>query len=255
MGHPLCWLFRHSLLLLPHDVAGALVALHNACVLIGHYGVSFAVKSIDRRIPLWILFLATQFLDVVWGVLVPLGIEKVRIVPGITATLPLDLYYIPYSHSFVCVVLWSAGVFVFCKYVALRRWEQSGRAAALIAIGVLSHWFLDLVVHRPDLPLYDNSHKVGLGLWNYPKSAFALETIILFAGIWLSLRQEAGENPLWRCGITVFGIFLLAVQWVSLFLVTPPSPTVAALSFLSIYGLLAGAIAWVENKAVVLKAA
>ena len=68
---------------------------------VGHYGVSFAAKRLDKTIPLWVLFLAVQLLDVGWGILVPLGVEKVRIVPGITASNPLDLYYMPFTHSLV----------------------------------------------------------------------------------------------------------------------------------------------------------
>src|SRR4030095_1843195 len=137
---------------------------------IGHYGVSFAIKAIDRTIPLWILFIAVQLVDVLWGVLVLAGIEKVRIVPGITATNPLDLYYMPYTHSLVGALLWSA---VGCgAYWLLGKSEgrSDGRLAPslLVGLAVFSHWILDLIVHRPDLSLYDDTFKVGLGLWNSP---------------------------------------------------------------------------------------
>jgi carboxypeptidase family protein len=75
---------------------------------VGHYGVSFAVQTINRQIPLWVLFIAVQLLDVMWAPLILLGIEKVRIVPGITASNPLDLYYMPYTHSLIAAVAWSA---------------------------------------------------------------------------------------------------------------------------------------------------
>jgi hypothetical protein len=74
---------------------------------VGHYGPSFAAKALKRPIPLWVLFLAVQLLDVFWSIFVLLGIEKVRIVPGITATNPLDLYYMPYTHGLDAAVLWS----------------------------------------------------------------------------------------------------------------------------------------------------
>ena len=79
---------------------------------IGHYGPSFACKAAKPAIPLWVLFLAVQFVDIVWSILVLLGIEKVRIVPGFTATNPLDLYYMPYTHSLPGAALWSAGAAV-----------------------------------------------------------------------------------------------------------------------------------------------
>src|SRR5207249_566954 len=78
---------------------------------------------------------------------------------------PLDLYYMPYTHSLVGALLWSLGAYV--AYRLIRRFGASHRAALLVAVAVFSHWVLDLVVHRPDLPLYDDTLKVGLGLWNH----------------------------------------------------------------------------------------
>ena len=88
---------------------------------VGHYGVSFAVKAVDRRIPLWLLFIAVQFVDVLWGVFVLLGIERVRIVPGITASNPFDLYYMPYTHSLVASVLWAGAAIAVYSFV--RSWR------------------------------------------------------------------------------------------------------------------------------------
>src|SRR5258705_11302369 len=141
--------------------------------------MSFVAKRSDGAIPLWVLFLAVQLLDVVWAPLVLLGVEKMRIVPGFTATNPLDLYYMPYTHSLVAALLWSAGAATAYRLVG----RPSGfRASLLVGGAVLSHWVLDFVVHRPDLPLYDNSAKVGLGLWNRPVLAFGLEPALLLGG-------------------------------------------------------------------------
>src|SRR5882724_4617669 len=129
---------------------------------VGHYGVSFAARRSAASVPLWVLFIAVQLLDVAWAPLVLLGVEKVRIVPGITASNPLDLYYMPYTHSLLATLLWSAGAYFLCRLLAPRG---LGEAAGLVlALAVFSHWILDLLVHRPDLPLYDNTAKVGLGL-------------------------------------------------------------------------------------------
>src|SRR6266446_4987290 len=143
---------------------------------VGHYGVSFAAKKAEPGIPLWVLFIAVQLLDVLWAPFVLLGIEKVRIVPGITASNPLDLYYMPYTHSLVAALIWSAGAFALYRLVMPRG---GAPAALVVAAAVLSHWVLDLVVHRPDLPLYDDSAKVGLGLWNHPAPALGLEAALL----------------------------------------------------------------------------
>src|SRR5437879_10301817 len=123
---------------------------------VGHYGVSFAAKRRDPSIPLWALFVAVQLLDVSWSLFVFFGVEKVRIVPGITASNPLDLYYMPYTHSLVAAILWSVAVAVLAR---LLPGVTTRSAAVWIGIAVFSHWVLDVLVHRPDLPLYDDTMK------------------------------------------------------------------------------------------------
>src|SRR5881397_2912929 len=149
---------------------------------VGHYGVSFVAKRADNTIPLWVLFIAVQLLDVFWSGFVLLGFEQVRIVPGFTASNPLDLYYMPYTHSLVAAIGWSVIGFLAYRF-AVR--SAPPRAAAIVGLAVFSHWVLDFLVHRPDLPLYDNTAKVGLGLWNLPVLALDLEIALLFGGMWL----------------------------------------------------------------------
>ena len=207
---------------------------------VGHYGVSFAAQRMNRRIPLWALFIAVQFLDVVWAPLILLGIEKVRIVPGITASNPLDLYYMPYTHSLLAAAVWSA-----LGYGLYRLWRgPAGGAATLVGLAVFSHWILDLVVHRPDLPLYDNTAKVGLGLWNQPALAFGLEAALLFGGMWLFLRGRPGR----KTGMLIFGIIMLAVQAVVFFGPPPASDSAAAMTALLAYGLFAAFVARWERR-------
>src|SRR6266567_4045988 len=153
---------------------------------IGHYGPSFAIKSLRPAIPLWLLFIAVQLVDVAWAVLVLLGIEQVRIVPGITDSNPLDLYYMPYTHSLAAAILWTGAAIVLCKPLrGVRDWS----AAALVGVAVFSHWVLDFLVHRPDLALYDNRGKVSLGIWNYPILAFLVPSNVC-------LQQSRSSWPL-----------------------------------------------------------
>jgi membrane-bound metal-dependent hydrolase YbcI (DUF457 family) len=212
---------------------------------VGHYSASFAAKRLDPGIPLWLLFLAVQLLDVVWSILVILGVEKVRIVPGITASSPLDLYYMPYTHSLIAAVIWSG--LAFAAYLAWRR-SLAWKSGALIAAAVFSHWLLDLIVHRPDLPLYDNTAKVGLGLWNYPAPAFLLEAALLFGGMLLYLRATVPVTPAGRYGMIVFGIVLLALNALPVVGPPPPSPNAAAVTALSSYIVFAAIAAWLERK-------
>jgi hypothetical protein len=214
----------------------------------GHYGISFLAKKVEPTLPLWALFLVVQFLDLLWAVFVPLGIEHYRIVPGITASLPLDLYYMPYTHSLVAAVAWSAVVFALCRWVIPLSELKSSRCAFLLAVAVFSHWLLDLVVHRPDLPLYDNTYKVGFGLWNFPLPALALESALLFAGMWLYLRSTTSTSFAGRYGPIFFGLAILAAHCLLFWGPLPPSTTAGAVRLGALYLILAAAAYWVEKK-------
>ncbi len=207
---------------------------------IGHYGVSFAAKRAEPAIPLWVLFLAVQLLDVLWAPFVLLGIEKVRIVPGITASNPLDLYYMPYTHSLLAAIGWS--VVAFLVYRAVR--PVPPRAAAIVGLAVFSHWVLDFLVHRPDLPLYDNTAKVGLGLWNLPAVALGLEALLLFGAMWLYLRQGTAR----RTAMLVFGVVMLAIQTYVFFGPPPSSDKAAAGTAFASYVIFALVIRALERR-------
>ncbi len=188
------------------------------------------------------LFIAVQLLDVFWAPFVLLGIEKVRIVPGITASNPLDLYYMPYTHSLVAALLWSAGALLAYRVLARRHCRP--RAALVVGFAVLSHWLLDLVVHRPDLPVYDNVVKVGLGLWNLPAAALTLEATLLFGGMWLYFGLAA--SPRWP--MAIFGLVMLAIQVYVFFGPPPTSPTAAAWTALAAYALFGAVAARLEQR-------
>ncbi|MGH7537795.1 MAG: hypothetical protein ACREMF_04105 [Gemmatimonadales bacterium] len=209
---------------------------------VGHYGISFAAKKVNAAIPLWILFIAVQLLDVAWAPLVLLGVEKVRIVPGITATNPLDLYYMPYTHSLVAALLWSAGAFAL--YRLAGPGSRNG-SALLVAVAVFSHWVLDFLVHRPDLPLYDNTVKVGLGLWNLPAVALGLEAMLLFGGMWLYVRSGVAR----RGALALFGALMLGIQVAVFFGPPPVSDKAAAATALVAYAVFAAVIRLLERRA------
>jgi hypothetical protein len=199
---------------------------------VGHYGVSFAAKKADDSIPLWVLFLAVQLLDVVWAPLVLLGVEKVRIVPGFTATNPLDLYYMPYTHSLVAAVLWAVAAGGAYRFFAR---PSGSRAPLLVGLSVFSHWVLDFVVHRPDLAIYDNAMKVGLGLWDRPRVAFGLEAALVLGGMLLFMRGRADR----RAPLLVFGAIMLAIQAYIFFGPPPLSDAAIAVTALAAYAVFA----------------
>jgi hypothetical protein len=209
----------------------------------GHYSFSFAGKAVAgsnaKRIPLWLLFLAVQWIDVMWSIFVLLGIEKVRIVPGFTASNALDLYYMPYTHSLVGVLCWSALAYVVCQLFPQLRGPRTG---LIVAGAVFSHWILDLIVHIPDLALYDSVGKMGLGLWNHRAAAFALEMAVLFGGAGLLYRTAAHKTRL-----TGFVVFLAALQiFGAYFFPLPTSDHAAAMTALGSYVVLALMAWWVD---------
>jgi len=216
---------------------------------VGHYGVALAVKTERNKIPLWVLFVAVQLLDFLWAPFVLLGIEKVRFVPGITATNALDLYYMPYTHSLIGALFWS--VVAFAIYKIGWRKIASNRAALLVAFAVFSHWLLDLIVHRPDLPIYDDTLKVGFGLWNYRDIEFVLEIAILLFGAVLYLKRNSAIAR--KIGIIIFVAALVLIQTSNTFLRRPPSSDRAfAITALVFYTVFAGIAFFLERRRAIL---
>jgi|SRR5437016_1715971 len=179
---------------------------------VGHYSVAFAAKSEKNRIPLWVLFVAVQFLDYLWATLVLLGIEKLRVIKGFTAGSMLDSYFHPYSHSLIGAILWS-GVAALAYNTICRRHacHYSKSAPLVVGVAVFSHWILDFIAHPRDLPIYDNASKVGLGMWNYRDPEFALEIALVAGGIILYLARNV-MPAIRKKAVIVFGIVLAIVQ-------------------------------------------
>jgi hypothetical protein len=187
---------------------------------VGHYSVAFAAKSDRNKIPLWVLFVAVQFLDYIWATLVLLGIEKLRVIKGFTAGSMLDSYFHPYSHSLITAILWSVVAALIYKTVCSRypfdsapgRLSHYSKSAPLIiGLAVFSHWILDLIAHPRDLAIYDNTWKVGFGLWNYRDAEFALEIALLSGGIVLYLSRNA-TTAIRKGAVIALGFVLVIVQ-------------------------------------------
>jgi hypothetical protein len=179
---------------------------------VGHYSVAFAAKSDKNKIPLWVLFVAVQFLDYIWATLVLLGIENLRVIKGFTAGSMLDSYFHPYSHSLITAILWSCvAAIVYKPICSWLGFVYTKSAALIIGVAVFSHWILDLIAHPRDLAIYDNTWKVGFGLWNYRDPEFALEIGLLGAGILLYLTRNV--MPTIRKGAVIaFGAAFVVIQ-------------------------------------------
>ena len=192
---------------------------------IGHFAVAFAAKRAAPEVSLGTLFLAAQLADLVWPTLVLLGIESFTIRPGITAVTPLDFTRYPYSHSLVGMALW--GVLLGSVFFIFRR---NARGAAVLVAVVLSHWLLDFISHRPDLPLtLSGAERFGLGLWHSRVATLAVEGLLFAACVWAYARATRAADRSGRWSFIAFVIFLVAVYLANIF--GPPPPSVAAVAW------------------------
>jgi hypothetical protein len=213
---------------------------------VGHYSASLALKSVEKKASLGLLFLGVQFVDVLFFPLVLLGIERVNVVENFTQSTHFELEYMPYTHSLLASILCAGFIYVFFLLIL-----RVGKSVALVmGIAVLSHWFLDLIVHTPDLPLWsDASTKLGFGLWHNAIATYALEAALLSAGLWLYLRSTTATSSIGKRGIVVFVGILLLVNAVNIF--GPPlgnSKVSLAISALAMYFVFAGTAHWLDKK-------
>ena len=205
---------------------------------IGHFAPALIAAARPRAAGLGTLFVAAQLVDIGFAALLIPGIEAMRIVPGITAMNPMDLYHMPYTHSLLGTLVW-AGLFGSLVWFATKR-----KAAAIGAgLVVVSHWFVDLIVHNPDLTLYGAPPKLGLGLWDQPMIAIPLEILFIGAALVYYAKRThspAGNRRLW----ILAGLLALfqAIDWFG------PKESAYSLAIpttmLLAYALLAGTAAW-----------
>ena len=193
---------------------------------IGHYAVAFAAKRAAPAISLGTLFLAVQLADLVWPALVLAGVERFEIRPGITAFTPLDFVHYPWSHSLAAMLGWGAALGVGYVLVRKARW----RDAVLLAALVVSHWVLDFVTHRPDMPLLPgDSTKVGLGLWNSVAATLVVEGAFFAACVWFYSRSTRALDRTGTWALWSLVAFLAIVYVANAF--GPPPPSVAAVAW------------------------
>ncbi len=208
---------------------------------VGHLAVALGAKKVEPRVPLGASVAAAFGLDLLWPILLLLGLETVRVNPGDTAFTNLAFDSYPWSHSLVAVIGWS-GVAGFLGRGLFGSW----RAGMLLGGLVLSHWALDLITHRPDLPLWPGGPMVGLGLWNSIPGTILVEASLLVGGLWLylgtsSARDRTGTGALMALvGLT--GMIWVTQPWAPL----PGSATAVAAGGLILW-LLPPWAAWIER--------
>jgi hypothetical protein len=210
---------------------------------IGHFAVGFAAKRVVPRVSLAVLLLAALFADILWPILVLVGVESVRIVPGATRFTPLEFISYPWSHSLVLLVVWGAVL-----GGAYRGIFGGRRTFVVVAALVISHWVLDWITHAPDLPIYPGGPKYGLGLWNSVAATIVLETLLFATGLLLYMRTTEPADNIGRWGFISLAVTLAAIYFAdSMSRTAPPSVTV-----ICIVALAASAIfplwAWLADR-------
>jgi hypothetical protein len=195
---------------------------------IGHFAVGFAAKRLAPRTSLGLLMASSIGLDLLWPGFVLAGWERVRIDPGNTAFTPLAFDYYPWSHSLLMACVWGAALaivyFAFTRYLA---------GSVVLGLGVVSHWALDAVVHRPDLPFTpEGTGMAGLGLWNSVGATLALEGAMFVLGVWLYMQGSKPRDRVGIIGFWLFVVFLVTVYLANAF--GPPPPDVHAVVLLTL---------------------
>lgn len=192
---------------------------------IGHFGLAFASQKAKPTLSLGTTIMAAQFLDLLWPFFSLAGWEYFSIDPGNTRLTPLKFEHYPYSHSLVGSAL-LALVFGAVYYVCCKN----GRGAIICFLLVMSHWILDLITHRPDLPLlFDDKEKYGLGLWNHPALSIILESLIFILGIYWYRSATTALNK--KGNILLWVLIGLLTLFFVLNLAGPPPPSEAAVTY------------------------
>ena len=194
---------------------------------LGHFGLAFAAKKVAPKTSLGTLVFAAQFADMLWPLLLLAGIERVRIVPGLLPASPFDFTSYPISHSLAAQLGW--GALLGLIYFAVKR---DGRSALLVGGLVPTHWLLDFIAHRPDMPIYPGGAKYGLGMWNSVPLTISVEYVLFAVGIALYLSATRAKDNTGKLALWSFVVLLGVLYPASLF--GPPPPSVQALAWSAI---------------------
>lgn len=215
---------------------------------VGHYAVAFVLKGKEKDASLGWLFIATQFVDILFFPFAVWGLETMEFVPGFTEVNDFKMEF-PFTHSLLGSMLWGL-IFATVYYlVATKKKRNARRIALVLCLGVISHWFADLLVHTPDLPLVQGEPKFGFGLWNNKLATFLLEAILLLLGLGYYLKKTTAHSVFGKFASVGFVAFLLLVNYVNYY-VLPANDDLMGLTISALlsYFLLAALAFWVDRK-------
>jgi membrane-bound metal-dependent hydrolase YbcI (DUF457 family) len=210
---------------------------------IGHFGLSFGAKKVAPGVSLGTMFIATQFVDILWPFFLISNVEHVNIIPGYTEMNAFEFVHYPYTHSLLMGLVW--GIILGGIYWVIKK---DTRSSIVVGLGVLSHWFLDLIVHVPDLPWTPwGDSKVGFGLWNHLALTLILEGIVFGAGIYFYMAATKAKNRIGSWGLLSL-IILLIIATVGSIASPPPSGPLMNMfvSFNVLMVIIIGLAYWVD---------
>ncbi|TLV03037.1 hypothetical protein [Dyadobacter luticola] len=204
---------------------------------LGHYGLAFGAKKVAPRVSLLTLFVAVEFVDILWPFLLLFNVEQVEIHSGASGITPFEFVHYPYTHSLLMGIVWGA-------LLGFAYWllNKDVRGSIVVGLAVLSHWFLDLIVHVPDLPLtFSDSPKFGLGLWHSMPLTLLVESILFFGGIFIYVKNTKATSSKGTWALWLLVIFFVAGNLYNMF-GPPPQDSIPALvgSFAVLQGIVLG---------------
>jgi len=207
---------------------------------VGHYAAAFALKGKEKSASLGMLFIATQFVDILFFPFVLAGIENLKFTKNFTAVNDFNMDYYPFTHGLFSSILWGFVWYLLYYFIFTKK---NKNIAIVMAIAVISHWFLDLIVHTPDLPLFYGNPKFGLGFWQQKKLTFFTESILLIASVLYYLKKTKPFTKTGKWGIPLFTILLLLVNYLNIFVLPKnddiTSLTISALFFYFLFAIIA----------------
>ncbi len=215
---------------------------------VGHYAVAFALKGREKEASLGWLFIATQFVDILFFPFAVWGLETMEFIPGFTEVNDFKMEF-PFTHGLLGSMVWGI-LFAGMYYLIKGKSKQNGKRVALVfGLGVLSHWFIDLLVHTPDLPLVHGEPKFGFGLWNNKPATLLLEAILLILGLWYYLKKTSATSNFGKYAAIAFVMLMLLINYINYYILPANNDLVSlAISALASYFLLAGLAFWIDGK-------
>ncbi len=218
---------------------------------VGHYAAAFALKGVEKRASLGWLFIATQFVDILFFPFALMGIENLKFKEGFTEVNSFNMDYYPFTHGLLSTAIWAILFYIVFKYLLGRKKNYMKKVAFVMALAVLSHWFTDLIVHTPDLPLIKGNPKFGFGLWNNRFLTFITEAFLLFLGLLYYLSKTTPISKFGKYAASIFVIFLIFLNYINLYIL-PANEDLSSLttSALISYFLFAGIAFYIDKRRV-----